>query len=113
MNTAKNAYKKYLSLRPTASTDSNKRVKSINFNMLPALDDFNTFLYGDKADEKKDAMHVAVLAKMQRYRPSGVSFKIIYSIFRSFMNINVAIKILDHFRVESTPKIRTMCSDEE
>lgn len=49
--------------------------------MMPALDDFNTFLYGDKADEKKDAMHVAVLAKMQSYRPSGVSFKIIYSIF--------------------------------
>lgn len=49
--------------------------------MLPALDDFNTFLYGDKADEKKDAMHVAVLAKMQNYRPTGVCFDLFSNLF--------------------------------
>lgn len=41
--------------------------------MIPALHDFNEYLYGDKADEKKDALHVSLLTKMQGYRPSGVS----------------------------------------
>lgn len=72
LNTAKNAYKKYLSTRPVASADANKRVKSINFNMIPALHDFNEYLYGSKADEKKDVLHNELLSKMQNYRPSGV-----------------------------------------
>lgn len=72
LNTATNAYKKYLSTRPAASADSNKRVKSINFNMIPALHDFNEYLYGDKADEKKDVLQVDLLTKMQNYRPPGV-----------------------------------------
>lgn len=72
--TASNAYKKYLSTRPIASADSNKRVKAINFNAIAALKDFDRYLYGNKADEKKDAMHVSLLAKMQCYRPTGVSF---------------------------------------
>lgn len=42
--------------------------------MIPALTDFDHFLYGDKADEKKDAMHVSLLAKMNNYRPTGVSW---------------------------------------
>lgn len=56
-----------------ASTDSNKRVKAINFNAIGALRDFDLYLHGDKVDEKKDAMHVSLLAKMRNYRPSGVS----------------------------------------
>lgn len=40
---------------------------------MRALYDFDTYLYGDKADEKKDALQVSLLAKMQAYRPSGVS----------------------------------------
>lgn len=68
-----NAYKKYISTRPAASADSNKRVKTMQFTALPALHDFDEYLYGDKADEKKDAMHVSLLSKMQKYRPSGVS----------------------------------------
>lgn len=68
-----NAYKKYLSTRPAASGDSNKRVKQMNFNALAALDDFNSYLYGDKEDEKKDALHLSLLSKMKNYRPSGVS----------------------------------------
>lgn len=46
----------------------------MNFTALAALHDFNEYLYGDKADEKKDALHVSLLSKMQKYRPSGVSF---------------------------------------
>lgn len=72
LNTATNAYKKYLSTRPVASADANKRVKSISFNMLPALHDFNEYLYGSKADEKKDVLYNEYLSKMQIYRPSGV-----------------------------------------
>ncbi|XP_055304264.1 ATP-dependent RNA helicase DDX54 [Sitodiplosis mosellana] len=76
LNTATNAYKKYLSTRPVASADANKRVKAINFNMIPALHDFNEYLFGDKADEKKDALHVSLLTKMQSYRPSGTIFEL-------------------------------------
>lgn len=72
LNTATNAYKKYLATRPVASADANKRVKSINFNMLPPLHDFNEYLYGSKADEKKDVLYNEYLSKMQTYRPSGV-----------------------------------------
>lgn len=45
----------------------------MNFGGLAALHDFNEYLYGDKADEKKDAMHVSLLNKMRQYRPTGVS----------------------------------------
>lgn len=72
--TSTNAYKKYMSTRSVASADSNKRVKAINFNAIAALKDFDRYLFGEKADEKKDAMHVSLLAKMQCYRPTGVSF---------------------------------------
>lgn len=90
LNTATNAYKKYLSTRPVASADANKRVKAINFNMIPALHDFNEYLYGDKADEKKDALHVSLLTKMQSYRPSGVSAILFKnaSFTPSFISIN-------------------------
>lgn len=76
LRTSINAYKKYLSTRQVASADSNKRVKAINFNGIAALKDFDNYLFGDKADEKKDAMHVSLLAKMRSYRPSGVSVDI-------------------------------------
>lgn len=76
LRTSINAYKKYLSTRQVASADSNKRVKAINFNAIAALKDFDNYLFGDKADEKKDAMHVSLLAKMRNYRPTGVSVAI-------------------------------------
>lgn len=80
LNTAKNAYKKYLSTRPVASADANKRVKSISFNMIPALHDFNEYLFGSKADEKKDVLITELLSKMQTYRPSGVRRPFIYEL---------------------------------
>lgn len=85
--TSTNAYKKYLSTRPPASADANKRVKAMNFTALAALEDFDKYLYGEKADEKKDAMHVSLLAKMQCYRPSGV----IYNLFCQLDSINGAL----------------------
>lgn len=40
LRTSENAYKKYLSSRPVASTDSNARVKKIKFFALKPLEDF-------------------------------------------------------------------------
>lgn len=106
-----NAYKKYLSTRPPASADSNKRVKSINFTALPALHDFNEYLYGDKADEKKDAMHVSLLSKMQKYRPSGVSDGGEFSIWMGPNLLRVFFP--DHFRIEYTSKFGPMWGHEK
>lgn len=39
-----------------------------------ALFEFDEYLYGEKAEEKKDVLQVSLLAKMQCYRPSGVKF---------------------------------------
>lgn len=108
---SKNAYKKYLSTRPPASADSNKRVKTMNFTGLAALHDFNEYLYGDKADEKKDAMHVSLLTKMQKYRPSGVSW---HSIIYFQMGLYLfRFWFTDDFRIEYAPEFGPMWGDEE
>lgn len=105
-----------MSTRPVASTDSNKRIKAINFNAIGALQDFDTYLYGDKVDEKKDAMHVSLLAKMRNYRPSGVC-SFFYSSSLSFNGYFLFLVVsidfsrflkIDNFRVESTSKFRPM-----
>lgn len=66
-----NAYKKYLSTRPPASADSNKRIKLIKFFALTALDDFE-FGDGDSKEEKKVDLKLDLIARMKNYRPSGV-----------------------------------------
>lgn len=83
--TSVNAYKKYLSTRPPASVDSNKRVKNINFVALESIDDFNeerrTIGYdhtgqnpfGVVRDETKHDLKEELVAKMKQYRPTGVS----------------------------------------
>ena len=75
-----NAYKKYLSTRPPASADANKRVKQIKFHALVALDDFDRVLNGD--EEKKVDLKLDLIARMKNYRPSGVSFSIFDSVER-------------------------------
>lgn len=83
--TSVNAYKKYISTRPPASVDSNKRVKNIKFFALEAIDDFNeerrTISYdhsgknpfGVVQEESKVNLKDELVAKMKNYRPSGVS----------------------------------------
>lgn len=99
-----------------ASADANKRVKAINFNMLPALHDFDEYLYGSKANEKKDVLYNELLSKMQTYRPSGVCCEfemphkstLVYSTFHCLSR-----SILDDFRVESSSEFATMRGHEK
>lgn len=80
-----NAYKKYISTRPPASVDSNKRVKNIKFFALETIDDFNeerrTIGYDHTGKNPFGVVHVEskvnlkdeLVAKMKHYRPVGVS----------------------------------------
>jgi len=91
LRTSENAYKKYLSSRPVASTDANARVKKIKFFALKSLEDFF-----DAAPALKQAAQVSgqelksketvaeterkleeekhdILVKMRNFRPGGVS----------------------------------------
>lgn len=81
--TSVNAYKKYLSTRPPASVDSNKRVKNIKFFALESIDDFNetrrTIEYDHNQQnpfldlkEEKVNLKDELVAKMKLYRPTGV-----------------------------------------
>lgn len=74
-----NAYKKYLSTRPAASVDSNKRVKNIRFTAVGELDDFfktNANDLDEKPERKYDIKQ-ELLSKMKGYRPAGVSVVIL------------------------------------
>lgn len=76
-----NAYKKYLSTRPAASVDSNKRVKNIRFFALLSLEDFQEIAGTVKGnpfelEEKKVDLKGELIAKMKRYRPIGVSYNL-------------------------------------
>lgn len=93
LRTSENAYKKYLSSRPVASTDANARAKKIKFFALKTLEDFFNAapvlqqaaeVNGQKLDEKSK-LDVAeaerkleeekhdILVKMRNFRPGGVS----------------------------------------
>lgn len=86
--------------------------------MIPALHDFNEFLYGDKANEKKDVLHVDLLSKMQNYRPSGVrnwlQFGYFYHVLFSLNKFySILSWITDSFWAESTSKVHPERGDEE
>lgn len=88
-----NAYKKYLSTRPAASVDSNKRVKHIRFNAVGELDDFfkkNSSDLDEKLERKYDIKQ-ELLSKMRGYRPSGVS-SVILDNFEHCMNVLIIKK---------------------
>ncbi|XP_037038329.1 ATP-dependent RNA helicase DDX54 [Bradysia coprophila] len=81
LRTSTNAYKKYLSTRPAASVDANKRVKNIRFFALLSLEDFQEITGNTKGnpfdgDEKKFDVKGDLIAKMKRYRPSGTVFEL-------------------------------------
>lgn len=82
--TSQNAYKKYLSTRPAASVDSNKRAKKVKFINLQLIDDFignnlnnknNNKKSDDDLDSTEQKFNVKqdLILKMKKYRPSGVS----------------------------------------
>jgi len=92
LRTSENAYKKYLSSRPVASTDANARVKKIKFFALKPLEDFFTAApvlaqaaeASGQSTESQAKVSAAerklqeekhdILVKMRSFRPGGVSF---------------------------------------
>lgn len=90
LRTSENAYKKYLSSRPVASTDANARVKKIKFFALKPLEDFFTAApvlaqaaeVNGQTQETQSAVAAAerklqeekhdILVKMRNFRPGGV-----------------------------------------
>lgn len=105
-----NAYKKFLSTRPPASADSNKRVKQIKFLALTALEDFEQTEEDSK--EKKVDMKLDLIARMKSYRPSGVCVSSIISVNLWFKFIVLEF-FADGVRTESKSKVHTKSSDEE
>ncbi|XP_064535609.1 ATP-dependent RNA helicase DDX54 [Drosophila montana] len=96
LRTSENAYKKYLSSRPTASTDANARAKKIKFFALKSLEDFfdaapvleqAAKISGQKLDANSKA-EVAeserklenekhdILVQMRNFRPCGTIFEL-------------------------------------
>ncbi|EDV95506.1 GH15746 [Drosophila grimshawi] len=96
LRTSENAYKKYLSSRPTASTDANSRAKKIKFFALRALEDFfnaapvlqqtatisgqglNAISKADVAESERKLENEKhdILVKMRNFRPSGTIFEL-------------------------------------
>lgn len=105
-----NAYKKFLSTRPPASADSNKRVKQIKFLTLTALEDFEQTEEDSK--EKKVDMKLDLIARMKSYRPSGVCVSSIITLKFWFEFIFLKKKLADGVRTESKSKVHTKSSDE-
>lgn len=87
--TSENAYKKYLSSRPAASVESNKKVKNIKFFALKSLEEFVGLsieieddslkkIKRKESERKEDLQQLDeqkhnILMQMRNYRPSGVS----------------------------------------
>ncbi|XP_004518952.1 ATP-dependent RNA helicase DDX54 [Ceratitis capitata] len=95
LRTSENAYKKYLSSRPVASTESNARIKKIKFYSCKPLDDFlsvNSFLQdpkdsnGEKNEKSKAELASQerkmqeekhdLLVKMRNFKPSTTIFEL-------------------------------------
>ncbi|KAH8315761.1 hypothetical protein KR067_000904 [Drosophila pandora] len=94
LRTSENAYKKYLSSRPVASTDANARVKKIKFFALKPLEDFFTAApvlaqaaeVNGQTQETQSAVAAAerklqeekhdILVKMRNFRPGGTVFEL-------------------------------------
>ncbi|KAH8416322.1 hypothetical protein KR222_008275, partial [Zaprionus bogoriensis] len=96
LRTSENAYKKYLSSRPVASTDANARAKKIKFFALKSLEDFfhagpvlqqAAKISGQKldAESKSDVAEAErkleeekhdILVKMRNFRPGGTIFEL-------------------------------------
>ncbi|XP_046868182.1 ATP-dependent RNA helicase DDX54 isoform X1 [Drosophila willistoni] len=95
LRTSENAYKKYLSSRPVASTDANSRVKKIKFFALKPLEDFfhavpvlaqAAEVSGQANETSKSEVAAAerklqekkhdILVQMRNFRPGGTIFEL-------------------------------------
>ncbi|XP_034655882.1 ATP-dependent RNA helicase DDX54 isoform X1 [Drosophila subobscura] len=94
LRTSENAYKKYLSSRPVASTDANARVKKIKFYALKPLEDFFTAapvlaqaaeVNGQSSESREEVAATErklqeekhdILVKMRNFRPCGTVFEL-------------------------------------
>ncbi|XP_075159808.1 ATP-dependent RNA helicase DDX54 [Haematobia irritans] len=88
LRTSENAYKKYLSSRPVASTDSNARVKKIKFFALKPLDDFIVQAPYKLATSKKSPEELKederklqdqrhdILLQMKSFKPHNTIFEL-------------------------------------
>uniref|UniRef100_A0A1I8NL41 RNA helicase n=1 Tax=Musca domestica TaxID=7370 RepID=A0A1I8NL41_MUSDO len=93
LRTSENAYKKYLSSRPVASTDSNARVKKLKFFALKPLNDFieqaiPKLADGAKSGSKKSVEQLAeeerrlqeqkheLLLQMKSFKPHNTIFEL-------------------------------------
>ncbi|ALC43916.1 CG32344 [Drosophila busckii] len=96
LRTSENAYKKYLSSRPVASTDANARAKKIKFFALKTLEDFfhavpvleqAAKISGQQLNAKSEAAVAEaerkledekhdILVKMRNFRPGGTIFEL-------------------------------------
>lgn len=88
--TSINAYKHYITTRPAASADSNKRVKTIKFFKLKPLDVFKNDVVAksesakdvkfaedeDKKEHVSEELKYDLLTKMKQYRPAGTVFEL-------------------------------------
>lgn len=88
--TSINAYKHYITTRPAASADSNKRVKTIKFFRLKPLDVFKNDVVAksesatdvklaedeDKKEHVSEELKYDLLTKMKQYRPAGTVFEL-------------------------------------
>lgn len=90
--TSENAYKKYLSSRPAASVESNKKVKNIKFFALKSLEEFVGLsieieddslekIKRKESERKEDLQQLDeqkhnILMQMRNYRPSGTIFEL-------------------------------------
>lgn len=68
LNVCKNAYQQYCRSRPSASSDSNKRVKTLLINSAGIHP-----IFKDLAKEDSQLSRETLLDKMKEYRPQGVS----------------------------------------
>uniref|UniRef100_A0A1I8Q6Y7 RNA helicase n=1 Tax=Stomoxys calcitrans TaxID=35570 RepID=A0A1I8Q6Y7_STOCA len=91
LRTSENAYKKYLSSRPVASTDSNARVKKLKFFALRPLEDFivqSAPKLSSNGKNKKSAEQIAeeerklqdqrhdLLLQMKSFKPPNTIFEL-------------------------------------
>lgn len=76
------AYEQYNRCRPSASSDSNKRVKQMNLSTCALLPLFKTSEVYKSEESKQDFLN-----RMKNYRPHGVSIIIAIKLSRSYLNL--------------------------
>lgn len=70
-----NAYKAYIQTRPTASVDSNKKVKHVKFNALQVLEEFQG-VEGIVTDTSANEFKANLLEQMKKYKAKSTIFEL-------------------------------------